>query len=105
MPRVQVVIPGGLSPKGYQQITDMSASTALTVPKGAEYALVQAETADVRWRDDGTAPTSSVGMLLDVSAMPEGIWIEGKDRIEAFRVIETATTAVLNVSYYAKPGQ
>ena len=35
-----------------------------TVPSQALWAEVTAEGADVRWRDDGVAPTANVGMLL-----------------------------------------
>lgn len=84
------------SPRGFQQITDMSASTALTVPSQAQFAMIQAEGADVRWRDDGTAPTTSVGTLLTAG---NSMLYEGD--LGAIRFIETATTAVLNVSYYA----
>ncbi len=45
------------APKGYQQITDLSSAVSLTVPNGANYAIIEAETQSVRWRDDGTAPT------------------------------------------------
>ena len=57
---------------GYQQITDLSSSVGLTVPtvtpEGLNgkpvFALIIAEGAPIRWRDDGTAPTASVGMPL-----------------------------------------
>src|SRR5262249_15967877 len=48
-----------------------SASNALTaggIPPNATMAALQSETANVRWRDDGAPPTSSVGMIL-VSAV------------------------------------
>ena len=52
---------------GYQQITSLASATNLTVPTtGGQvaWALICAETAGVRWRDDGTAPTASVGQPL-----------------------------------------
>lgn len=52
-----------LVPKGYQQLTP-TASTALTVPLGAVYALLQARIADISYRDDGVAPTGLVGMRI-----------------------------------------
>ena len=81
---------------GYQQITSLSASTALTVPVGATMALIVAETQAVRWRDDGTAPTASVGMPLAV-----GTSLSYDGDLRAIRFIQQTASAVLNVSYYA----
>jgi hypothetical protein len=81
---------------GYQQITGMSTVKALTVPVGATMALVAPDTKDVRWRDDGTNPTSSVGMPLVV-----GTTLNYDGDLNKIRFIETEASAVLNVSYYA----
>jgi hypothetical protein len=82
---------------GYQQITSLNASTGLTLPtKGeATYAVIQAESKAVRWRDDGTAPTASVGMNLTA-----GQELRYDGDLNAIRFIETAASAILNVSYY-----
>jgi hypothetical protein len=55
---------GANTPLGYQQITSLSSATALTVPTGATVAVIIPETQAIRWRDDGTNPTASVGMPL-----------------------------------------
>ena len=81
---------------GYQQITSLSSATGLTVPTGATRALIAPLTKDIRWRDDGTAPTSSVGMPLVV-----GTTLNYDGDLNKIRFIETAASAVLNVSYYA----
>ena len=81
---------------GYQQITSLSASTALTVPVGATMALIVAETQAVRWRDDGAAPTASVGMPLAT-----GTSLSYDGDLKAIRFIQQTASAVLNVSYYA----
>jgi hypothetical protein len=83
------------TPLGYQQITSLSASTALTIPAGAKRAIIQAETQDVRWRDDGTAPTDSVGMVISA-----GDRLAYTGSLAAIRFIETTASAKLNVSYY-----
>jgi hypothetical protein len=83
-------------PLGYQQIATLTSSTALTVPEGAKRAIIQAETQNVRWRDDGTAPTASVGMLI-----ASGASISYVGDLKTFRVIEATASAKLNVSYYA----
>jgi hypothetical protein len=81
---------------GYQQITSLSASTALTVPSGATLALIVPETQNVRWRDDGTDPTSSVGMPLVAGA---SLSYDGD--LSRVRFIEVTASAKLNISYYA----
>jgi len=81
--------------KGYQQITALSSAAALTVPDEARIALIQAESKSVRWRDDGTNPTASVGMVLDAGA---AMLYDGS--LSAIRFIETAASAKLNISYY-----
>jgi hypothetical protein len=85
---------------GYLQLTSLSASTALTVPTEANtgepnYCLILAETQSVRWRDDGTAPTASVGMLLE-----PGVPFAYDGDLNKIRFIEVTASAKLNVSFY-----
>ena len=89
-----VMIPGG-TPLGFQQLTGLSAAKGLTVPPGATFALVSPETQAVRWRDDGTAPTATVGMPLAVNLPPVPL-----ANLAALQFIEQTASAVLNVSYY-----
>lgn len=96
-----------VKPLGYQQITTISSATGLTVPAAptetvthapaarANKAFIIAETQDVRWRDDGTNPTSTVGMLLQKN---EEFWYTGD--INAIKFIEVTSGASLSVSYY-----
>jgi hypothetical protein len=81
---------------GYQRISGLSASTALTVPAGATLALIVAESQNVRWRDDGTAPTASTGMPLAI-----GVSLSYDGDLKAICFIEVLASANLNVSYYA----
>ena len=81
---------------GYQQITSLSSSTALTVPAGATLALIVPETQNVRWRDDGVAPTASVGMLV-----PANSSMSYDGDLKAIRFIAATSGAILNISYYA----
>lgn len=83
------------APLGYQQITNLSAASALTVPAGADAAVITAETQDVRYRDDGTAPTAAIGVPL-----AKGVALEYAGDLRALRFIEQAASAVLNVAYY-----
>lgn len=89
---------------GYQQITSLSAAASLTVPTrtpngstaSPRLVLLQCESQSVRWRDDGTSPTASVGMILNVGDQPYPY--DGD--LNKIKFIETATSAKLNVSYY-----
>lgn len=80
---------------GYQQITSLSASTALTVPVGSTMALICVEATAVRWRDDGVAPTASVGMPVAADRC-----FQYSVSLSAIRFIQQAGGAVLNVNYY-----
>jgi hypothetical protein len=90
---------------GYQQITNLTAATSLTVPTvdpvsglntKPTIALITPETQGVRWRDDGTDPTGSVGMPLSA-----GVTLQYDGDLKRIRFIEDVSGAILNVSYYA----
>ncbi len=81
---------------GYQQITSLSAATGLTIPQGTTLALIVPETQNVRWRDDGTNPTASVGMPIFVGA---SLSYDGD--LNRIKFIESTAGATLNISYYA----
>ena len=97
--------PGGLSPcfvtngfvapLGYQQITSLSASTSLTVPSYASVAVITVEGAGVRYRDDGTAPTASVGAPLAV-----GQSLTYMGALSNLKFIQQTSGATINVLYY-----
>lgn len=86
-------------PLGYQQITTLSAAATLTVPVGATIAIIEVETQAVRWRDDGTAPTSTVGTPIAVAGT-----LEYSGTLSAIQFIEQTASAKLNVSYYRIAG-
>jgi hypothetical protein len=82
---------------GYNKLTSLGSSTALpSVPDGATRAVFQAESQVLRYRDDGTAPTSTTGMRALVGEL---YVYEGN--LSALRFIEEASGGALNVSYYA----
>lgn len=95
---------GLMTPLGYARYASPSTSTLLsaspatgvTLPADATYMLLQAETQNIRWRDDGVAPAATEGMLL-IAGDP-GFWYSGN--LAAFRFIQTAAGGVLRVSYY-----
>lgn len=84
-----------LEPLGHQQITTLTAATALTIPEGARCAIISAQTQAVRWRDDGTSPTAAIGIPLAAGA---DFFYVGK--LAKLKFIEQVVGGVLNVAYY-----
>lgn len=76
-------------------VTDALA-VALTPPLTARYATIQVLDAAIRYRDDGTNPTTTVGMPI---AQNEVFQYAGS--LEDIRFICQAGTAHLNVLYYS----
>jgi hypothetical protein len=89
------VVPRPMKACGYLQITSLSTATGLSIPKGALVALIQAETTDVRWRDDGTDPTASVGMLIGA-----GTTLAYTGDLNEISFIQASASATLNISFY-----
>lgn len=95
-------------PLGYQQITLSGGATFLTVPteasgtQGPVCAIISVETAAVRYRDDGTAPTASVGFPLAVTGANQPLTYCGQ--LSAIQFIQQAGSATLNVLYYRISG-
>ena len=87
-------------PLGYQQLASLSSAAGLTVPAGATHVLLQAEAQTVRFRDDGTAPTATVGMPLLVAGAP--LLYSGTP--SALQFIAAATGGIVNASFYRAAG-
>ena len=81
--------------KGFQQLTGIGSATALTVPSGATLAIFTVEASNVRWRDDGTNPTASVGMLL-----VNGQSLIYNGELSKIKFIDVTSGAKVGVSYY-----
>lgn len=82
---------------GYKQITSLSSATGLgTIPQGATLALIVPETQAIRWLDDGTNPTASVGMPVAA-----GSYLSYDGDLNRIKFIEQSASAKINVSYYA----
>lgn len=90
---VPVTVPGVQGAAlGFQQLTPVAA-TSLTPPSGATLAVVVCDTAACTWRDDGTAPTASVGMVW-----PVGVPLYYAGNLSAIQFI--SATGHVDVSYY-----
>lgn len=94
----QKVVTDDLIPNGFEQIAGAAASTALTVPTGSTKAFISVEDQEIRWRDDGVAPTATVGMLQKVGV--ERLYEGGVAGLAAFRLIELVASAEVNITYY-----
>ena len=87
-----------VKPAGYQQITVSTTAVGLTVPAGASRAVVVVEGQPLRYRDDKTDPTASVGMLVAAGTRFE---LDSRQSMLAFKAIrQGASDATLCVSYY-----
>jgi len=84
-----------LDQMGYQQLTLLSTAKSLNVPTGATTAYLKAMFQNVRYRDDGVAPTSSAGNVINVD---EGFWYTGD--LNSIQFIEDTAGGELNVLYY-----
>lgn len=90
-------------PMGYQQIVNPVVATFLTVPANVAgnapgYVIIQCEgaTSAVRWRDDGVAPSSTIGMTLNT-----GQELDYSGDLTTIQFIGSAGTPTLNISFYA----
>jgi hypothetical protein len=84
---------GTVEPAGYVQLLPVA---AMGIGIGAgRVALIQALDQNVRYRDDGTDPTSSTGIRIHAG---ETIWYTGD--VRAIKFIEEASGAELNISVY-----
>lgn len=99
-PAATISIGGTLTPLGVAQDTTISAASGLptvsgSIPAATTVALIQVTGQNCRWRDDGTDPTASVGIQLGAGT---SFWYRGT--FSAFKIIEEAASAVLNVAYF-----
>jgi hypothetical protein len=95
------------TPLGYVQSSAVDASTLISsltftgqtaagIPAGTSLLLIQPQTQAIRWRDDGTAPTASVGYPLAVGAELR-YTARGMQNL---RVISQVAGAIVNVIAY-----
>jgi hypothetical protein len=78
-----------------QSITLTGTATGLTVPAGTTLATICVETAAARYRDDGTAPTASVGLPLAAGAC-----MTYSGPFSALQLIAQSGSPVATIAYY-----
>jgi hypothetical protein len=87
----------GHSSTGYQALTVSTVAVAPTIPANTARCLIVVEAQPVRWRDDGTAPTATVGTLLTAG---QAVFYDGEPtRLQLIR--QGATDATVHFSYYS----
>lgn len=81
---------------GYQNFAagSLVAPVSLTVPAGTVVAYIQVEGQQVRFLDNGAAPTAISGILIDIL---ETLPYSGD--FTALKLIEVAPSATINVEY------
>ncbi len=95
------IISSALGGKTYafEQVTVADTAKTLTAATYGltKRAVITVETAQIRFRTDGTAPTAAVGHLLDAG---DTVILESAEDIANFKAIRTGTvSAVINASY------
>lgn len=83
-------------PLGYRQLNVDTAQGLGAIPFGTVFAIIVPETQMVRFRDDGTAPTTAVGMPLPALARLK--YTPGN--LGALQFISSPAGAVLNIAFY-----
>jgi len=95
---------------GFCQIGSSSLSSAVTltntsacaigVPTGAQMAEICVEVAAVRYRDDGTAPTSSIGVLVAAQSASIPTCFQYSGPLTAIQFIASTGSPVVDVAFY-----
>jgi hypothetical protein len=85
--------------KGFQQITvTAGAVSVLTIPDDAEHIAIQVDDQNIRYRDDGSDPTTAIGILM-AAGLPAEVY---PGPLVKFKMIAETGTALVNVSYRAR---
>lgn len=103
-----VATSGPYTPLGYCQITSLGSAVALvaascssgTVPTGASIAEICVEVAAVRYRDDGTAPTATIGMPVVPSSTSPSCFAYAIKPLSAMNLIAVTGSPIVNVNFY-----
>lgn len=93
-------------PSGYCQITSLGSAVNLvtascstgSVPAQATIAEICVSTAAIRYRDDGTAPTASIGVPVGSGfCFPYSVSVGG---FAALSLIQQSAGAIVDISFY-----
>lgn len=89
------IVSGNLVALGFQQIALSSTAAHLSPAPDARIAVIDTEVQNARWRDDGAAPTASVGMrcIADTEFAYSG-------NLAVIQFVAEVAGSIINVSYY-----
>ena len=90
----KIVTDAALVPVSYAQLTSLGSAVGAPF-QNSRVALIQCLGQNVRWRDDGTAPTTSAGMRLHA-----GETLQYNGDVSAIKFIEETAGAELNITFY-----
>lgn len=107
---VVYTVPRGWVPLGYARYTP-STVKALTdapvagvaLPATARHAIIYVKSAEVNYRDDGTAPTATEG--IPMSAGTAWIVENSRDILTAIRFIDVSGASDVRIAYYKSLGE
>lgn len=102
--RAQHVVDDALDAMGYEALTVTSSATPFTAATAANARAATCTlegTATLRYRYDGTDPTSTEGHLMTTpsATAPVPLTILGRNNVNRFRAIATAGNATLRCTY------
>jgi len=88
--------------KGFQKLAVSTSAVSLTIPADAFTAYVQVETDSIRYRTDGTAPTSTDGTLAYPGQVIEITEYEQLKNFKAIQADVASGAGQLNIEYHYK---
>lgn len=96
--------PGIVTPVGYCQLSVITVAQTSTctggIPNGANYAVVCNEGTAARWRDDGVAPTTTMGNILGTGTATAPVCAGFTTTFATLQWIAESGTAVLDFTFY-----
>lgn len=103
-----VRVSGSYTPLGHCQITSLASAVALVtascstgaVPAGATIAEICVETAGIRYLDDGTAPTASLGIPVVPSSTVPVCYAYAATPLSQVQFIAISGSPTIDVAFY-----
>ena len=80
--------------------TETGETVTAYAPVACDFAIIKCTAQTVMWRDDGVAPTATIGMPMLVTDPP----LEYGGALANIQFIQATASAVLDVSYYKLAG-
>lgn len=76
-----------------------------SLPAGSQFAVISIETETVRYRDDGTNPTATVGVLLPLTVTLGEPWVYSSPAgLSKITFIATTATSTITAAFYGGSG-